>query len=75
MLKLSALEILHRKFSPEINISKNKYGFNFEIAKEKPVDETNDENIKKWKNFIILLPLLVTLLGIIVMYILNRIFG
>lgn len=76
MLMILALEILHSKFPAENkNISKNKPGFDLETAKEKSAEEISKEKHEKIENLIILLPLLVTLLGIIVMQILNIIFG
>lgn len=74
MLTILALEILHRKFPAENkNNSKNKSGIDFETAKEKSAAETIKEKHERIENFIILLPLLVTLLGIIVMHILKMI--
>lgn len=75
MLTILTLEILNSKSSSKKNndlSGENDYGF--EIINEKTKEQINNQRNEKIENFIIFLPLLVLLLGVIVMYILEKIF-
>lgn len=75
MLTTLTLDILNSKsFLKKNKDLSGKNEYRFEIINEITKEQMNNQKNEKIENFIIFLPLLVLLFGVIVMYILEKIF-
>lgn len=76
MLTILTLEFLNSRISSKEHIKKSgNYVSGSEINDKLKEEQLSKEKNERIENFIILLPLLITLVGYIIMCILDKIFG